>query len=93
MIRAKSGWPRADPLACKDGDDDTPPTAVIPAKAGIQYAASSQFHHERPGILGPRLRGDDDEVWRIVVMPFRLAIQPGFCGEDGYKSRFAHINH
>jgi hypothetical protein len=43
--------------------------------------------------MGPRLRGDDGEVWRIVIMPFRSAIQPGFCGEDGYKSRFAHINH
>jgi hypothetical protein len=22
-----------------------------------------------------------------------VAIQPGFCGEDGYKSPLGHINH
>jgi hypothetical protein len=41
------------PVDATDVDDDAPPTptAVIPAKAGIQYAASSQFSHERLGIL------------------------------------------
>jgi hypothetical protein len=36
-----------------DVDDDAPPTptTVIPAKAGIQYAASSRFRHGLLGIL------------------------------------------
>jgi hypothetical protein len=34
-----------------EDDDGTSTTAVIPAKAGIQYAASSRFHRRRLGIL------------------------------------------
>jgi hypothetical protein len=34
---------------------------VMPAQAGIQYAAALRVYHERLGLLGPRFRGDDDE--------------------------------
>jgi hypothetical protein len=32
---------------------------VMPAKAGIQYAAAFRFKRKRLRLLGPRLRGDD----------------------------------
>jgi hypothetical protein len=55
---------------CNGDDDGSPLAAVIPAKAGIQYAASPPFYHRRLGILGPRLRGDDVDAWlRILAEP------------------------
>jgi hypothetical protein len=37
---------------------------VMPAKAGIQYAAALHFDLRRSGILGPRFRGDDIQKLR-----------------------------
>jgi hypothetical protein len=47
----ESGLPGKSWIASSQGflaitiDDDAPTTAVIPADAGIQYAASSRFNH------------------------------------------------
>ncbi|WP_212295695.1 hypothetical protein, partial [Bradyrhizobium sp. AUGA SZCCT0160] len=38
-------------FARNDGDGVAPHHAVIPAHAGIQYAAASQFNHQVSGIL------------------------------------------
>ena len=40
-------------------DAFAPTTIVMPAKAGIQYAARLQMTRTRCGVLGPRFRGDD----------------------------------
>ena len=40
--------------------DVVPNFGVVPAKAGIQYAAAFRSYRERLRLLGPRLRGDDE---------------------------------
>jgi hypothetical protein len=34
-------------------------SVVMPAQAGIQYAAAFRFNRKRLRLLGPRFRGDD----------------------------------
>jgi hypothetical protein len=40
-------------------DDLKSNLGVMPAKAGIQYAAAPRLYRERLRLLGPRVRGDD----------------------------------
>src|SRR5229473_3151765 len=42
---------------------------VIPAKAGIQYAAASRFYHWRSGILGARSSRAMTLCARVVICP------------------------
>jgi hypothetical protein len=43
-----------------------PNDTVMPAQAGIQYAAALRLNLGRSGILGPRLRGDDAENAALI---------------------------
>src|SRR5216684_2461354 len=42
---------------------------VIPAKAGIQYAAASRFYHWRSGLLGARSSRAMTLCARVVIYP------------------------
>src|SRR6202171_2044420 len=42
---------------------------VLPAKAGIQYAAASRFYHWRSGILGARSSRAMTACARLVICP------------------------
>jgi hypothetical protein len=44
------------------GKEPAKPKAVIPAKAGTQYAATPRLYHRRLRLLDPRLRGDDNSA-------------------------------
>src|SRR5882724_1771205 len=45
---------------------------VIPAKAGIQYAAASRFYHWRSGILGRPVKPGDDTLCTCGDLPVGL---------------------
>jgi len=47
---------------------DAPGTAVIPAKAGIQYSVASRFHRQRSGILDHPPSDDDVWIWSSRVL-------------------------
>ena len=55
--------------------------AVMPAKAGIQYAAPSRIYHWRLGILGHPLE---------LVIGRRESADP-VAGDDGRDEPFAHV--
>jgi hypothetical protein len=50
------------------------PTSVIPAQAGIQYAAAYRFNHRRLWNTGSSAFADDDSK-----KPSRGAVRPEFC--------------
>jgi phosphoribosylaminoimidazole carboxylase (NCAIR synthetase) len=62
-----------------------------PRRRTIQYSETPAMESRTRGVLDTRLRGYDGSGEWIIAM--KVAIQPGYCEEYGYKSRFAHINH
>ena len=59
---------------------------VIPAQAGIQYTASSRFHHWRLGVLDARLRGHD----KMDIPPrSRDTMRPSFGNNTRPKKKRA----
>src|ERR1700739_2033453 len=55
-----------------EGTFAAPQTVVIPAKAGIQYAAAFRFYHERLWNTGsPAFAGDDD--WGLIFKQLRAS--------------------
>src|SRR5712664_1634458 len=57
---------------------------VIPAKAGIQYAAASRFYHWRSGILGRPVKPGDDGLRTCGDLPVGQ-----FCVESRLQKYFA----
>ena len=51
-----------------DADNPAPCSTVIPAHAGIQYAAASRFNHQRLWDTGsPACAGDDTGIWVCIL--------------------------
>src|SRR6266849_2915921 len=57
---------------------------VIPAKAGIQYAAASRFYRWRSGILGRPVKPGDDGLCTCGDLPVGQ-----FCVESPLQKYFA----